>query len=67
MPRETAQRAPDHPAEYHRFLDMAKEIGADEAPNALDKVFDQLKPTIVRPRPMKEIPIRRRAGKPDKS
>jgi hypothetical protein len=39
---------------------MAKEVGADEAPNALDKVFDQLKPAIIKPRPMKEIPVKRR-------
>jgi hypothetical protein len=53
---------PDDPAQYQRFLDMAKEVGADESPGALDKVFDRLKPAIVKPRPMKEIPVKRRKG-----
>jgi hypothetical protein len=51
---------PDDPAQYQRFLDMAKEVGADESPDGLDEAFDRLKPAIVKPRPMKEIPVRRR-------
>jgi hypothetical protein len=42
---------PDDPEQYRRFLDMAKEVGADESPGALDKVFDRLKPAIIKPRP----------------
>ena len=38
---------PDDPAEYQRFLDMAKEVSADESPDALDKVFDRLKSAIT--------------------
>jgi hypothetical protein len=51
---------PDDPAEYQRFLDMAKELGVDGS-QSTDEVFDRLKPAIIyKPRPMKEIPIKRR-------
>jgi hypothetical protein len=30
---------PDDPAEYQRFRDMAREVGADEDPEALDRAF----------------------------
>jgi hypothetical protein len=52
---------PDDPEQYQRFLDMAKEVGADESPDALDRVLDRLKPAIIKqPRPMKEISVKRR-------
>jgi hypothetical protein len=38
-------RPPDDPAEYQRFLDMAREVGADEDPAALDRAFSK----VVRP------------------
>ena len=50
---------PDDPAQYQRFLDMAKEVGADEDPDAMDRVFDRLKPTIINPRP-KPVPRKRK-------
>ena len=39
-----AQRQPDDPAEYQRFLDMAREVGADEDPEALDRAFNKVVP-----------------------
>jgi hypothetical protein len=40
-----APRPIEDPAEYQRFLDMAKEVEADETPGALDRAFDK----VVRP------------------
>jgi hypothetical protein len=37
----------DDPAEYQRFLDMAREVEADESPGALDRALDKL--DVVRP------------------
>ena len=39
-----------------------EENRADENPDALDRAFDKLKPAIVKPRPMKEIPVKHRKG-----
>ena len=33
---------PDNPAEYQRFLDMAREVEADETPGALDRAFEKV-------------------------
>jgi hypothetical protein len=30
------------PVEYQRFLDMAREVGADETPGALDRAFERV-------------------------
>jgi hypothetical protein len=35
---------PDDPAEYQRFIDMAREIEADESPEAIDRAFDKVIP-----------------------
>jgi cell fate (sporulation/competence/biofilm development) regulator YlbF (YheA/YmcA/DUF963 family) len=47
MPARKPQtsRPIDDPAEYQRFLDMAREVEADETPGALDRAFDK----VVRP------------------
>jgi hypothetical protein len=37
---------PDDPAEYQRFLDMAREVEADDTPGALDRAFEK----IVKPK-----------------
>lgn len=37
---------PDDPEQYRRFLETAKEVEADESPDAMDRVFDKLKPTL---------------------
>jgi hypothetical protein len=33
---------PDDPAESKRFIDMAREVEADESPEAFDKAFDKV-------------------------
>jgi len=60
--RKAAPLKPDDPAQYQRFLDMAKEVGADESPDALDKVFDRLRPAIINP-PPKPVPKKRQSRK----
>ena len=62
MPRKPQKPKPlNDPAEYQRFLDVAREVEADETPGALDRAFDRMdvrkppKPVIVEPR---------RSGKP---
>ncbi len=37
--------APDDPAEYERFVEIARELGVDETPDALDRAFDK----VIRP------------------
>jgi len=32
----------DDPAESQRFIDMAREIGADESPGAMDRALDRV-------------------------
>jgi hypothetical protein len=34
-----APKPPDDPTEYQRFLDMAREVEADEDPEALDRAL----------------------------
>jgi hypothetical protein len=48
MPARKPQtpRPLEDPAEYQRFLDMAKEVEADETPGALDRAFDK----VVKPK-----------------
>ena len=44
---------PDDPAEYQRFIDMARELGADEDPEAIDRAFEKVmrkKPVTVAPK-----------------
>ena len=36
------------PAEYQRFLDMAREVEADETPGALDRALDKIE--VTRPK-----------------
>ena len=61
MPKGKSTPQPDDPEQYRRFLDMAKEVGADESPDAMDRVFDRLKPAILKP-PPKPVPKARRPG-----
>lgn len=42
---------PDNPEEYERFLKTARELEADESPDALDKAFDRI--VTKRPPPKK--------------
>jgi len=47
--RGTPTRLND-PAEYQRFLDMAREVEVDQTPGALDRAFEK----VIRPPPRKE-------------
>lgn len=53
-------RPPDDPAEYQRFLDMAKEVEADETPEAMDRALGKIDPRKV----TRSAPHARRNGKP---
>jgi hypothetical protein len=35
-------KKPDNPAQSKRFIDMAREIGADEGVDALDRALDKI-------------------------
>lgn len=43
---------PDDPAEYQRFLDIAREVGADEDEGALDRAFDKVIKRTPHSRPL---------------
>jgi hypothetical protein len=38
MPKNPTPK-PDDPAEYQRFIETARKLGADETPGALDRAF----------------------------
>jgi hypothetical protein len=47
--------SPDNPEQFKRFIDMAREVEADESPEALDRAFNK----VVRPaKPTKKPPQR---------
>jgi hypothetical protein len=33
---------PDNPEQFKRFIDMAREVEADDSPDALDRAFDKV-------------------------
>jgi hypothetical protein len=37
-----ANNKPDDPNQYRRFIETARELGADESPDALDRAFDRI-------------------------
>jgi hypothetical protein len=43
MPRKP-KPPPDDPEQFKRFIDMAREVGADESPDALDRAFRKVVP-----------------------
>ena len=49
MPRKT-EPAADNPEEFKRFIDLAREVEADESPDALDRAFRRIIP-VPTPRP----------------
>jgi hypothetical protein len=53
MPRKPKPK-PDNPEQFKRFIDMAREVEADESPDAIDRAFNK----VVRPpkRPAKKKP-----------
>lgn len=53
--RKPQTRRPiDDPAEYQRFLDMAREVEADETPGALDRAFEKVIKPPSRPKQRRE-------------
>jgi hypothetical protein len=45
-PLKTRQQKPDDPTQYERFREFAREVQADENPEAFERAFKE----IVRPR-----------------
>jgi hypothetical protein len=41
MPRKT-KPPPDNPEQFKRFIDMARQVEADESPDAIDRAFDKV-------------------------
>jgi len=41
-----SQRKPDNADEYRRFVDMAREVEADQSPGAMDRAFER----VVKPK-----------------
>jgi hypothetical protein len=44
MARKTPKSPPDDPEEYKRFLDTAKEVGAENDPKAFERAFKTVVP-----------------------
>jgi hypothetical protein len=56
MPRKPTQpRKTNDPEQHKRFLDMAREVEADESPDAMDRAFKR----VVHP-PPKKSPVKNR-------
>lgn len=55
MPRKPKPK-PDNPEQFKRFIEMAREVGVDENPDALDRAFQK----VIRPKkkPNQEPPSR---------
>jgi hypothetical protein len=51
MPRKPQQPRPiEDPAEYQRFIEAARALGADESPDALDRALEK----VTTPNPAKK-------------
>ena len=50
---------PDNPDHYRRFVETARELGADESPDAMDRAFER----VVKPRDLKRQPKNEKADK----
>ncbi len=50
--------SPDAPAEYARFVEAARKLGADESPDALDRAFERV---IKRKSPAQRIVLPNRS------
>jgi hypothetical protein len=49
MPRKPVP-PPDDPEESQRFIDTAREVEADESPEAFDRAFDKVTKKVVPPK-----------------
>jgi hypothetical protein len=38
------QARPDNPEQFKRFIDMAREVDADESPDAIDRALNKVVP-----------------------
>ena len=61
MPRQSPAQhnpraEPDNPEQYRRFVEIARELGDEESPDAMDKVFERVN---VRQKPKDDRPPRR--------
>jgi hypothetical protein len=45
--RRKPKPKPDNPEQFKRFIDMAREVGVDENPEALDRAFEK----VIKPKP----------------
>ncbi len=58
MPRKPTP-PPDNPEQFKRFIDMAREVEADESPDAVDRAFNKVvRPKIAERGPPPETPKR---------
>jgi hypothetical protein len=47
MPAKTPEQVrPDNPEEYQRFVELARDLEADESPGAMDRAFER----VVKPK-----------------
>jgi len=42
---------PDDPTQFQRFIDMAREVKADESPDAMERAFAKVVPIKRAPKP----------------
>lgn len=53
MPRKPKPK-PDNPEQFKRFIDMAREVEADESPDAIDRALKRVIRPLGRGRPTKK-------------
>lgn len=64
MPRKPPPK-PDDPEQFKHFIDMAREVEADESPDAIDRAFDKVIAQEVRTTKRKGRPVTRRRSTKD--
>ena len=67
MKKPTVPPNADDPAESQRFIDMAREVEADESPEAPDRAFDRIIPSrpSTKPQIRQHNAIRRKPDRDD--
>lgn len=53
---------PDNPEQFKRFIEMAREVEADESPDAIDRAFKKVIPSVVQ-----QTESRYKAREPEKT
>lgn len=66
MPRKPSPPA-DNPEEFKRFVDMAREVEADEAPDAIDRAFRKVvaPPASAKRKVVERHPVRTKPNRND--